>query len=241
MPAHRLMCLMLMTFLLSSLGCTKSEPATPSSSSKQVPTNEMGKETSTTAVPDQEEPVATNQPSDDSNSSKKSETPAPPKAWSPEQTVELKFSKWAKIQESLSVYKGKVVVIDLWATTCIPCRREFPHLIELQKKYPESVVAISISCDYLGDPDQPAEAYYERAIKFLRDKNANIVNYLLEDPQPEFFSSIELISLPAIYVYDQNGILKQRFDNDREAFGPSGFTYDGQIVPLVESLLKKDG
>jgi thiol-disulfide isomerase/thioredoxin len=35
----------------------------------------------------------------------------------------------------LSDYKDKVVVLDLWATWCGPCRLEVPHLVELQKEY----------------------------------------------------------------------------------------------------------
>ncbi len=230
--------LMLMGFIACLAGCNSSSPppAPKSADNVSVSTSDMK---APATPPMQEEPNGALVPAEQV---KKGEEPAVPSlTWKPDQVIDLKFSTWAKIQESLTSYKGKVVVIDLWATTCIPCRREFPHLIELQKQYPNDVIAISVSCDHLGDADKPAEFYFEKALKFLKDKNANITNYLLEDPQPKFFSSIELISLPAIYVYDQKGVLKQRFDNDKEVFGPEGFTYQKDIVPLVTSLIKPEG
>ncbi len=42
----------------------------------------------------------------------------------------------------LSDYKGKVVVLDLWATWCPPCRQEIPHLIELSEQYADRGVEV---------------------------------------------------------------------------------------------------
>ena len=52
---------------------------------------------------------------------------------------------------SLSDYKGKVVLVNFWATWCEPCRVEIPWLIEMQQKYgPKGFVVLGISMDEEG-------------------------------------------------------------------------------------------
>lgn len=48
---------------------------------------------------------------------------------------------------SLSDYKGKIVIVDFWATWCGPCRRGIPDLVNIQKSYKDKVVVIGISLD----------------------------------------------------------------------------------------------
>lgn len=47
----------------------------------------------------------------------------------------------------LSDYKGKIIIVDFWATWCPPCRRGIPDLISLQKEYKKDLVVIGISLD----------------------------------------------------------------------------------------------
>jgi thiol-disulfide isomerase/thioredoxin len=47
----------------------------------------------------------------------------------------------------LSDFKGKVVIVDFWATWCPPCRKGIPDLIELQKEFKNNLVVIGISLD----------------------------------------------------------------------------------------------
>ena len=47
----------------------------------------------------------------------------------------------------LSDYKGKVIILDFWATWCGPCRKGIPDLIAIQKEFGKDVVVIGISLD----------------------------------------------------------------------------------------------
>jgi len=56
----------------------------------------------------------------------------------------------------LSSYRGKVVLLDFWATWCVPCREEIPHFVELQKKYgKQGLQIIGVSMDDTIDPVRP--------------------------------------------------------------------------------------
>ena len=60
----------------------------------------------------------------------------------------------------LSSYRGKVVLLDFWATWCDPCREEIPHFVELQSQYREQGLQIvGVSMD---DGPEPVRDFYQR-------------------------------------------------------------------------------
>ncbi len=74
---------------------------------------------------------------------------ANPKGYLPEPELTLKDLEGKDV--SLSEYKGKVVLVNFWATWCEPCRIEIPWLIEMQQKYgPKGFVILGIALDEEG-------------------------------------------------------------------------------------------
>ncbi len=60
----------------------------------------------------------------------------------------------------LANYKGKVVLLDFWATWCEPCKQEIPHLEELQNRYRgRGLQVIGVSMD---DEPEPVRAFYRQ-------------------------------------------------------------------------------
>lgn len=60
----------------------------------------------------------------------------------------------------LSVYQGKVVVLDFWASWCVPCRHSFPWMNEMQEKYAEEgFVVIAVNLD---NKASSAEAFLQK-------------------------------------------------------------------------------
>lgn len=60
----------------------------------------------------------------------------------------------------LSSYRGKVVLLDFWATWCDPCREETPRLVELQQKYAgRGLQIIGVSMD---DTPDPVRGFYQQ-------------------------------------------------------------------------------
>ena len=146
--------------------------------------------------------------------------------------IELIEADWAGLQTLIGQQKGKLVVVDIWSTACEPCMKEFPHLIELQERFPEDVVAISFDVDYAGIKKKPPEFYRERVLQFLGSQPENhVLHRMCTTAADVLFNEIKLDTIPAVYVYGRDGSLLKRFDGE-------GMSYDKQVTPYVGDQVK---
>ncbi len=130
-------------------------------------------------------------------------------AYTEEPTTRVSVSevRASELAKSLKEQKGKVVLIDCWATWCAPCVKKFPHLVELHKQYSaKGLVCVSLSLDKLG----PDETYkQENVLKFLKDKGAEFPNFIVSEPKKdeEALQKIlgEYSAVPYMAMFDRMG------------------------------------
>jgi len=81
--------------------------------------------------------------------------------------VELKLKDLFNTEQSLSQYKGRIVVLNFWATFCVPCRKEMPDLAAIQNEYAAlGVQVIGASTDEAGDRPKVLQFIKETKINF---------------------------------------------------------------------------
>ncbi len=154
-------------------------------------------------------------------------------------SVELTAGTWKDVEALVARHRGKVVVIDVWSTSCAPCMQEFPGLVKLHQEHARDVVCISFNVDYAGIPNKPADFYRPRVETFLKKQKASFVNLLSTQDSDAFFAARELSSIPAVYVYGRDGQLAKRFDDSLLQEGKEeAFTYAADIAPFVKKLVQ---
>ncbi len=159
----------------------------------------------------------------------------------PSKRSELKVASWDDVQKRVKAHQGKVVVINFWLTTCGTCLEEFPHFLELQKRYgSENLVCISINGDYDGIKGKPPEYFRKQTEEFLAKQLPLGEHYLLNISCLDFMDLVDVGSTPALFIYSQDGKLAKRFDNDHAENENEEFTQE-DVTKLIESLLKSEG
>jgi len=99
---------------------------------------------------------------------------------------------------NLSKLRGRVVVLNLWATWCAPCIEELPSLLALQKRMPElAVVAVSMD----QDPD-----VYKR---FLAEHHVDVLT--VRDEEQRVNALYGTVQIPETYIIDKQGVLRRKF------------------------------
>lgn len=112
------------------------------------------------------------------------------------------------LQQRLQQARGKVVLLNFWATWCDPCVEEFPDLVKIAQEFrPRGLEMILVSID------EPEEL--EKKVKpFLQNQGVTWPTYFKKTRDDEvFINTIDPKwsgAIPATFIYDANGVLVKR-------------------------------
>jgi peroxiredoxin len=120
-------------------------------------------------------------------------------AVSPTPAPEWKLKDVDGKEISSAQFRGKVIVIDFWATWCGPCRHEIPGYIDLQKKYEkQGLVIIGIA---VSDSAKSVKG-------FVAEQGVNYTVVMGDDAVVEAFGGVE--GIPTTFVIDRDGMIRDR-------------------------------
>jgi thiol-disulfide isomerase/thioredoxin len=141
-------------------------------------------------------------------------------------TLEAEWTDLERLEQRIANERGRVVVVNFWATWCEPCREEFPDFIELQRRQASrGLLVLAVSLDAPSERDREVK-------KFLAEMQP-VFPVLIKtagDPD-EFINAIDprwTGSLPATLIYDRAG------RRQHTLFVPQTLaTLEGYVEPLL--------
>lgn len=107
----------------------------------------------------------------------------------------------------LANYKGKIVLLNLWATWCAPCVHEMPALVQLHHEHPEwAILAVSV--------DEDPEAYKQ----FIAERHVDLTT--VRDPDERVAKLYGTDGWPETYIIDRKGIIRRKVVGDPDWSNP---------------------
>ena len=118
---------------------------------------------------------------------------------------------------SLSDFRGKVVLLDFWATWCPPCREEIPELQKIFDEYRDKGVVV------IGASSESSE-------KVRQFKGKMTISYPLLKVATKVFSTYQVRGIPTTYIIDKKGYIQHR---------EVGFTPGRKVEERFRSIIKR--
>lgn len=121
---------------------------------------------------------------------------------------------------SLSDYFGDVIVLNMWASWCAPCKKEMPDLMKLQEDYgDEGLQVLAVNAHYTERTANDAPNFIEEI---------GITLPVMFDVDGVVWDKYQLIGLPTTYIIDRKGRIKHKI--------PGEVNYEG-LKEMIEPLL----
>jgi thiol-disulfide isomerase/thioredoxin len=144
-------------------------------------------------------------------------------AASPQPAPPVNFTDLAGKTAHLSDFAGKVVLLNLWATWCAPCRHEMPSLERLQARFGDKLAILPVSQDLGGD---------KAVAPFISKLGLAKLNVYL-DPKSTVGQAFKVEGLPSSFLIDRHGRVLGRVEGEAK--------WDSsKMLAVIEPFLASD-
>lgn len=152
----------------------------------------------------------------------KGKTDAPGKApVEKSQAPEISVVSLDNQQQTLASLKGKVVLLNFWATWCPPCREEIPSMMKLNKLMagkPFQMVCVSVD-----------EGGKQAVTEFFKNSGFSLPAYT--DPSGQVSKTYGITGVPETFVIDKNGVIVKKVIGGLDWNSP-------EVITFLEGLMK---
>jgi thiol-disulfide isomerase/thioredoxin len=138
---------------------------------------------------------------------------------------DLVFKDASGSEVTLSKWRGRVVLLNLWATWCAPCRREMPTLNDLQKQLgSKDFEVVALSVDRKG---------LEASAAFLKETGADALGLYIDETTTSL-NMLQALGLPVTLLIDRKG------DEIGRLLGPAEWNSAEAIALMMAAIAEKD-
>lgn len=124
-------------------------------------------------------------------------------------------------KKKMADYKGKLVLLNLWASWCPPCVTEFPSMVKLAKKFEKDMVVVAIS----QDTDK------QELDSFLKQQGYLGSNFVVGvDYKKEMIQVLNLVALPETFILDREGKLIRKVSGVEDWYSPDAIQFFEGLV-----------
>jgi peroxiredoxin len=146
---------------------------------------------------------------------------------------EISASDLEGTPRTLADYRGNVLLVNIWATWCTPCKAEMPSMQRLQEEVgTEDFQILAVSIDRAPPDHDPANPLDGKLQSFA--DSLGLTFTILHDPEDRISIDYRAAGVPASFVVDREGVLVEKISGPREWDSP-------QYVRRIRSVLEGEG